>query len=448
MLTPWIRYLPGFIRIQIEGRQSLQKVIDNLAWLFVDSLLRMGVSLFVGVWIARYLGPVQFGQYSFALAFVTIFSVVGALAVDANVVRDIVKKPLAKNEILGTATFLKFLGGLLAAALCMVAIIVLRPEDAVMKWLVIILAAGIMFQAMETIALWFQAQVQSKYTVWAKNIAVLIMASVKVTLVLLNAPIVAFAWAGLAEAFLSTLALIIVYHMSGQRISTWMLDLHRAKVLLRESWPLLISALTAVLYLRMDVVMLGEMHSEAAVGIYGAATRISEAWYFIPMALVASLQPSIMQAKEHSEELFQARLRNIYNLMSALSISVATVVTLFADKLVRLLFGQSYEAAGPVLVVHVWAAVAVSLGVASSQYLIVENLQKISMYRTTIGLLCNLGLNLLLIPKHGALGAAFATLISYSFATISMGIFVQGRQQTVMMLRSLNPLEWRFLSFR
>jgi len=444
LLTPWIKYLPGFIRIHIEGRQSLQKVIDNLAWLFVDSLLRMSVGLFVGVWIARYLGPVQFGQYSFALAFVTIFSVVGALAADANVVRDIVKVPSAKDEILGTATFLKFLGGLLAAALCMVAIIILRPEDAVVKWLVIILAVGIMFQAMETIPLWFQAQVQSKYTVWAKSIAVLIMASVKVTLVLLNAPIVAFAWAGLAEALLSALALIFVYHVTGQRISRWVLDLHRAKVLLRESWPLMIAALTAVLYLRMDVVMLGEMHSEAAVGIYGAATRISEASYFIPMALVASLQPSIMQAKEHSKELFQARLRNVYNLMSALSISVATVVTLFADKLVRLLFGQSYEAAGAVLVVHVWAAVAVSLGVASSQYLIAENLQKISMYRTTIGLMCNLGLNLLLIPKYGALGAAVATLISYSLATISMGVFVQGRQQTVMMLRSLNPLEWRF----
>jgi O-antigen/teichoic acid export membrane protein len=286
LLTPWIRYLPGFIRIQIEGRQSLQRVIDNLAWLFVDGLLRMTVSLFVGVWIARYLGPIQFGQYSFALAFVTIFSVVGALAVDVNVVRDIVKEPSAKDEILGTATFLKFLGGLLAAALCMVAIIVLRPEDAVMKWLVIILAAGIMFQAMETVALWFQAQVQSKYTVWAKNIAVLIMASVKVALVLLNAPIVAFAWAGMAEALLSTLALIIVYHVNGQRISTWRLDFLRAKVLLTESWPLLISALTAVLYLRMDVVMLGEMHSEAAVGIYGAATRISEAWYLIRMAPV------------------------------------------------------------------------------------------------------------------------------------------------------------------
>lgn len=448
MLTPWIRYLPGFIRIQIEGRESLQKVIDNLAWLFVDNIVRMAVGLFVGVWIARYLGPVQFGQYSYALAFITIFSMVGALAADANVIRDVVREPSARGEILGTATFLKFLGGLMGAALCTGTIIVLRPEDAVAKWLVIILAAGIMFQAMETIALWFQSQVQSKYTVWAKNIAFIIMASVKVALILLNAPIVAFAWAGLAEALLSMLALIVVYHVSGQRISTWMLDLPRAKVLLRESWPLLISALTAVLYLRMDVVMLGEMHSEAAVGIYGAATRISEAWYFIPMALVASLQPSIIQAKEHSEELFQARLRNVYNLMSALSISVATVVTLFADKLVVLLFGQSYEAAGAVLVVHVWAAVAVSLGAASSQYLIVENLQKISMYRTTIGLMCNLGLNLLLIPKYGALGAAVATLVSYSFATISMGVFVQGRQQTVMMLRSLNPLEWRFLSFR
>lgn len=423
-------------------------MIDNLAWLFVDNIVRMAVGLFVGVWIARYLGPVQFGQYSYALAFITIFSMVGALAADANVIRDVVREPSARGEILGTATFLKFLGGLMGAALCTGTIIVLRPEDAVAKWLVIILAAGIMFQAMETIALWFQSQVQSKYTVWAKNIAFIIMASVKVALILLNAPIVAFAWAGLAEALLSMLALIVVYHVSGQRISTWMLDLPRAKVLLRESWPLLISALTAVLYLRMDVVMLGEMHSEAAVGIYGAATRISEAWYFIPMALVASLQPSIIQAKEHSEELFQARLRNVYNLMSALSISVATVVTLFADKLVVLLFGQSYEAAGAVLVVHVWAAVAVSLGAASSQYLIVENLQKISMYRTTIGLMCNLGLNLLLIPKYGALGAAVATLVSYSFATISMGVFVQGRQQTVMMLRSLNPLEWRFLSFR
>lgn len=408
----------------------------------------MAVGLFVGVWIARYLGPVQFGQYSFALAFIAIFSVVGTLAVDANVVRDIVKEPSAKYEILGTATFLKFLSGLLAVALCMVAIIVLRPEDAVVKWLVIILAAGIVLQAMETIALWFQAQVQSKYTIWAKNIAFIIMASAKSTLVLLNAPIVAFAWAGLAEALLSTLALIIVYHVTGQRISTWLFDVHRAKVLLIESWPLLISALTVVLYQRMDVIMLGEMHSEAAVGIYGAATRISEAWYFIPMALVASLQPSIMQAKENSEELFQTRLRNVYNLMSALSISVATVVTLFADKLVRLLFGQSYEAAGAVLVVHVWAAVAVSLGVASSQYLIVENLQKISMYRTTIGLICNLGLNLLLIPAYGALGAAVATLISYSVATLFMGVFVQGRQQTVMMLRSLNPLEWRFLNFK
>jgi O-antigen/teichoic acid export membrane protein len=249
-------------------------------------------------------------------------------------------------------------------------------------------------------------------------------------------------------ASITALALIIVYHMSGQRISTWLLNLHRAKVLLRDSWPLLISALTAVLYLRMDVIMLGEMHSEAAVGIYGAATRISEAWYFIPTALVASLQPSIMQAKAHSEELFQARLRNVYNLMSALSISVAMVVTLFADKLVWLLFGQSYEAAGTVLVVHVWAAVAVSLGVASSQYLVVENLQKISMYRTTVGLLCNLGLNVFLIPRYGAWGAAVATLISYSVSTLSMGIFMQGRQQTVMMLRSLNPLEWRSLSFR
>jgi PST family polysaccharide transporter len=405
----------------------------------------MTVGLFVGVWIARYLGPVQFGQFSYAMALVAVFGVVGTLAVDSNVVRDIINETAATNEILGTAAFLKVIGGLIAAALCVWTVLLLRPEDMVIKWLVTILAAGLVFQAVETIALWFQAQVQSKYVVWAKNIAIFVMAVVKVTLILTDAPLIAFAWAGLADTILAMLALLLVYHVRGERISAWRVSLSRAKILLQESWPLLISAITAMLYLRVDMIMLGEMHSEAAVGIYGAATRISEVWYFIPMALVASLQPALVQAKQRSEELFRSRLQNIYALMSALSISVALAVTLLADRLVLLLFGHAYEASGAILAVHVWAAVAVFLGVASSQYLLVENLQKISMYRTTIGLLCNIALNVVLIPKHGAMGAAVATLVSYFLATFSMYFFTQSRQQAVMMLRSLNPVGWRSL---
>lgn len=446
MHSSWIKYLPASIRSRVEGRQYLQRVLDNTVWLFVDNAMRMTIGLFVSVWIARYLGPIQFGQLSYAMALVAVFGVVGTLAVDSIVVRDIVNESARSNEILGTATLLKVVGGLFAAVLCAWTVILLRPEDMAIRSLVTIFAAGLAFQAVETIALWFQAQVQSKYVVWAKNTAIFIMAAVKVTLVLASAPLIAFAWAGLADTILAMLALWFVYHARGERISAWKASLSRAQRMLRESWPLLISAITAMLYLRVDMIMLGEMHSEAAVGIYGAATRISEIWYFIPMALIASLQPALVHAKQRSEELFRSRLQNIYILMTVLSISVASVVTLFADELVLLVFGRAYEASGIILAVHVWAAVAVFLGVASSQYLLVENLQKISMYRTTIGLLFNIALNLALIPEYGAIGAAVATLISYFIATFSIYFFAPGRQQAVMMFRSLNPIEWRHLS--
>jgi len=444
MSSSWVGFLPEFIRARVEGRPYLRRVIDNTAWLFADNLLRMAAGLFVGVWVARYLGPEQFGQYNYALAFVAIFSVVGTLGLDANVVRDLVNEAKVKDEILGTATCLRFLGGGFAAALSIAIIVLLKP-DSLVRWLVVILAFGMLFQAFETIAQWFQAQIQSKHVVVAKNLVVATMTLAKVLLILGGASLVAFAWVGLTEAILTMFALVIAYEMSGEHVRAWMIQLGRAKKLFADSWPLLISSLTAMLYLKIDIVMLGEMHSETAVGVYAAATRISEVWYFIPMALMSSLQPSIIQAKQHSEDLFQSRLRNIYGLMSAISICVAFGVTFFADELVRLLFGQFYEAAGIVLAVHVWAAIAVFLGVASSQYLIIENLQKIAMYRTTIGLLCNIVLNVILIPRYGAVGAAVATLFSYSLAILSMYFFAQSRVQAKMILASLNPLGWRSL---
>lgn len=442
MLVHWINCLPEFIRARVTDRSSLQQVISNTAWLFTDNSLRMALGFFVGVWIARYLGPLQFGQYNYALALVTIFGVIGGLAMDANVVRDLVNDPRASREILGTATVLKLLGGLLAGALCFGTIIVLRPKDHLFHWLTGILAAAIVFQACETITLWFQSQLQSKYTVWAKNAVLIVMTLVKVLLILLNASLLAFAWTSLGETILAMLALIFAYQRSGQRITTWTVRLERAKSLLKEGWPLLISAISSMLYLRVDMVMLGEMYSEAAVGIYGAATRISEAWYFIPMAITASLQPVIIEARKRGEELFHSRLRSIYGLMSAISVCGAIIVTIFADQLVVSLFGEFYRDAGMVLAVHVWASIAVFLGVVSSQYLVIENLQRISMYRTSIGLGSNVVLNIVLIPKHGAVGAAIATLISYFIATFSMYFFVRSRHQSQMMLRSLNPLEW------
>jgi hypothetical protein len=71
------RGLRAWITLQIDNvGPGLRKILGNMSWLFVDRAVRMGMGLFVGVWIARYLGPAKFGSLNFAVAFVALFGTV------------------------------------------------------------------------------------------------------------------------------------------------------------------------------------------------------------------------------------------------------------------------------------------------------------------------------------------------------------------------------------
>jgi O-antigen/teichoic acid export membrane protein len=416
MNSSWIRFLPDFIRVKVEGRHYLQNVISNTGWLFFDNILRMGVGLLVGVWVARYLGPDQYGQLSYALAFVLLFSSFANLGLDSIVVRNIVRSSSTKDEILGTVFVLKLMGGVTAFAIIMVAIFLLRPADNLTHWLVGITATGMIFQAFDTIDYWFQSQVQSKFTVIARNIVFLLLSTVRIVLVITKAPLIAFAWAGLAETVLGAMGLMAAYRVNGRYLKAWRATLGLAKEMLRDSWPLIFSGIVSMIYLRIDQVMLGEMVNNKEVGIYSVAVRLAEVWYFIPMAIYSSVLPSIVEAKAVNEELFYERLQKFYNMMAFIGYAVALPVTFLAGWVVELLFGHVYGKAGTMLAVLIWAGLFVNLGIARSSFLMSMNWTRVHLMTVFLGSLINVALNFLLIPRYGGMGAVIASCIAYWFA--------------------------------
>src|SRR3989442_528209 len=209
---------------------------------------------------------------------------------------------------MGTAFVLKLAVGLLTFLLAVATIAWIRPQDSITIGLVMIVAGGVLFQAFDTIDFWFQSQVQSKYTVYARDAAFLLVTGVKIVLILEQAPLIAFAWAMLAEVVVGAIGLVAVYWGTGHLLKEWQVSIQRAKMLLSDSWPLILSGLVIVVYMRIDQVMLGEMKGAEAVGIYSAAVKLSEVWYFIPMAIVSSVFPSIIEAKKLSEKLYYDRI--------------------------------------------------------------------------------------------------------------------------------------------
>jgi O-antigen/teichoic acid export membrane protein len=405
-----VNIVPAFVRRRIAHRPNLVKIVDNIGWLFFDKVLRMGLGLLVGVWVARYLGPEQFGLFSFALAFVGMFGAVAGLGLQSIVVRDMVRDPSCKEETLGTAAILQMVGGLLAYSCVMGTIFWLRPDDGLAKLLVAILGTVMLFKFSEVALYWFESQVLSKYIVWVQNGCFLVFAAIKVGLIVSNAPLLAFVWTTAAEALMVAVLILFMLGLRGPNLKKLRFSLLRAKTLLVDSWPLLLSSMAIMVYMKIDQIMLGQMLGDDAVGIYSAAVRISEVWYFIPMMIVASVFPAILEAKKRDETQYLQRLQRLYDLMVWLSVAIALPMTFISTPIVVALFGHAYAESGPVLAIHIWASVFVFLGVASNQWYIAENRQILGFQRTLLGLVINILLNYILIPEFGVLGAAFATL--------------------------------------
>ncbi len=424
MNQAWIQFLPPFLRSKLDGRYTLQKILSNTGWLFADRLLRMGAGLVVGVWIARYLGPEQYGLFNYVVAFVALWTPLAGLGLEGIVVRDLVREPDCQNETLGTAFVLKLFAGTITFFAALGAIVCLRPGDQLDQWLVGIVAGGMVLQAVDTIDFWFQSQVQSKYVVYARNLSFVLATLMRLMLIQQHAPLIAFAWTGLLEGAIACIGLIVAYQTTGQRLTAWKVSLARAKTLLADSWALILSGLAIMIYMKIDQFMLGEMAGNHAVGIYSAATRISEVWYFIPTAIVASASPAIIEAKAINEALYYQRLQQLFNLMAVIAIAISLPIAFLADPLITLLFGKNYSEAGVVLAVHIWSSLFVFLGVAQSPWDLAENLQKIAFLKVLLGAAINVLLNLLLIPKYGALGAAVATCISYAIVNYISNLFI------------------------
>jgi polysaccharide transporter, PST family len=425
---------------QFKSSPKLYAVISNTGWLFADRILRMGASLLVGVWVARYLGVEQYGVFNYAYAFVALFSSFATLGLDSVVVHRIVRDQSSKEVILGTAFRLRLFGGLLAVLLTIISIFFLRPSDTTTIGLVAILSCAGIFQAFDTIDLWFQSQVQSKYTVVAKNIAFFLVTSLKVLLILTKAPLLAFAWATLAEFILSSVGLAIAYRVSGNSLKLWNWSLPIAKVLFKEGLPLILSGITIMIYMKIDQIMLGEMIGSNAVGIYSAATRISEVWYFIPTAICSSVAPSIYAAKEKSESIYYQRIQQLLRLLNVIALAIALPMTFLSGTVINLLFGNGYAEAGQILSIHIWAALFVFMGVATSSWFVTEGLTHLSFRRTLIGAITNVILNLILIPKYAGVGAATATVISQAFASFfSNASHTKTQKIFLIQIKSLLP---------
>ena len=390
---------------------GFRRFFANTSWLMGHRVLSMVVALFVGVYVARYLGPEQFGLLSYAGSFVGLFTALATLGLDGIMVRELVKTPERRDELVGTAFWLKA-GGAILMWVGIIAAVPFTHNDTQTNILIIIIAVAVIFQAFNVIDYNYQAEVKSKYVVYIRVIQLVVSSITKLIFIWIAAPLVWFAWVFLLDAVVLAIGLTVIYLQTTGKVWYWKWRWQTAKELLRDSWPLILSGMVISIYMKIDQVMIKEMLDAEQVGLYAAAVRLSEAWYFVPMAITLSVFPAIINAKTQNEELYYQRLQRLYDLMVWLAVGIALPTTFLAPWVIRVLYGEAFLEASGVLSIHIWAGVFVFLGVASEKWFITENFMKLSFYRTFLGAIGNVVFNLIFIPILHINGAAIGTLLA------------------------------------
>ena len=382
--------------------------------LLFEKGLTLAVTLSVTVVVARHLMPESFGRLSFLLALMTIAAPLMALGLNSLISRELLQRSVDTDVIIGSAMVLRFAAGLLIAALFSgVALFFLSVSDA--KHLALLLFCSISNCTL-IIDFWLQAHVANFYASRLRFGTTVVYSVLRLSAVTLDADLEVFVYLLASEFVVTGLGYIALYQYLSGRLFFLQSSLNECSVLLKDSRWLFFSGIAAVLYLKIDQVMLGVLVDDRAVGMYALAAKFSEVWYFVPAALVTSYFPRLIRKHANSDLDYACDIQKLNDFLFAAAVMIALVVTITGKWLVPFLLGEAYAEVLPILLVHVWAAVLVFMRALLSKWLIVENLLRLSLLSQVAGALANIALNAYLIPLYGPLGAAYATVFSYFIA--------------------------------
>lgn len=425
-LAAWLAQYPG-----------IRAALANSGWLIVDRVARMVLALLVGAWVARHLGPGRYGELSYVVAVVAFWQAAAGLGLESLVVRDLAHARAPAGSLLGTVLRVRLGAALLGWLGVVATVALLAPEGRMPLLVALVLGGGLVFQVADIVDQWFQSRSESRRTVAPRLAAYTAGAALKVALILADAPLWAFATALLCDAVFAAAALAWVYRRRPVPLD-WRHDAALARALLRESWPLMLAGLSVAAYTRIDQVILRTLTNEAELGLYSAVLPLSQAFHMLPMAVCASVLPRLATLKGSDPARCQIRMQQLFSAMAWSGAAVALLTAVAAPWLVGLLLGPAYAKAVPVLQWHALTNVFVFLGVAQSVAITGDATPKIALYRTLIGAVVSAAANLLLVPRWGALGAAWAACAA-QFAAAVLSNAVLARPYLRMQVRAIWP---------
>ncbi|NDC82841.1 flippase [bacterium] len=410
------------MRHQITQRAAVKSAVINSGWMLFDRIIRLIGGLFIGVWVARYLGPEHFGLFSTLISIQGIAVTLCGVGFDGIITRYFIRYPHHSSVLLGTTVTIRAILGIVIGAVMLI-LIYFRPLPGVNFYIWVLMSVTMFFSAFNALRQYYDSRGESKYVILPELVAFGLSSGLRILGILYHFRLEWFVGIVLLEGMLG----LIGYHWIYWRRHVnrvWTFRASIARLLFRHSWPILLTSGSAIIFFKIDQMILLSLVGSRETGIYSAAVRISEIAYFFPTILTTAVYPGLTKLRKIDRVRYESSLRRVFSIGMAVSYCIIIVVTLLSSWIISTLYGSDYIGSGPILIVHIWSLICICNLNISSIYITNEGLTRHYILKDAVSALCNIGLNLALIPYWNGLGSAIATLVSYSITAFFANAFI------------------------
>lgn len=421
-----------------------RKVVKNVYWAVLGKVVGIASQLLVGIMVARYLGPDQFGLMSYVISYVMLFSVLATFGLDSVEIRELSKNDANRNAIMGTAFALRISFAVLTIFLILLTLWKFEPDRYTFA-MVMVYSLTLVCGSFSVIRNYFTSIILNEYVVKTEITRTIIGALIKVVLLLFHCSLTWFIVASTFDFVLVGGGYLYSYRAKAGSVRDWYFDRIVAAMLVRASFPLLLSGTAIVIYQQINAIMIRNMLDNTSVGQFSVGARITELAVFVPIVIAQTVTPLLVKAYQEDPNHYRKKCQHFMDIMVWSSIAISLFLSLLAIPVIRFLYGDKYLNAIPVLQIMAWRTVPMALFSASGQMIVIENIQRYAVVRNLVGCIVSVCLNYLLIPIWGIVGSAVAIVLTMSFAGYFSHMLIRPYHYLVPMQTSALFFGWRRL---
>ncbi len=394
-----------------------KKIKYNFSWLVFDKFARASLNFLLFIFLARYLGPKEFGILNYLLALIFLFTSLSSLGINPVLTNILIKNKLKnKNSIISNSYLLRFCSSLLGYLIFILFIIFLHGKNIYLNYSTII-GLSIIIKSYEVLFSYFESKSLSKYIVISQTFSLIIVFILIIFFLNLDFDVKYIYYCFLIDSLI-IFCLINFFFFIREKNFSFNINLRIIYKIIYKSFPVLLSIISIVVYMRIDQVMINLLLSENDVGIYSVSVRIVEMFHFIPKIIMVSYLPILLISSKYNSELIK-----INSVLFKLSLLVIFLIFVFSKYITSILFGEIYVESVLTTILLSFSLCFVFIGVANEHWYISKNLQKYYALNVFVGAVTNIILNYFFIPSFGISGAAYSTILTYLLIIFLFDIF-------------------------